>query len=359
MEVSASLRAAIAESTGRGDCVLEDVRREPLDYDAFLANRSVNRVRGIAVADGQRLDWSLIEKVTEGPLTASPYLVDNARRELAFYSSQLPDELPAAVRSPRVLGSPTDPDGRITLWLEEIQHDGSRPLDAGTILAIARDLGELAGHWIGRTLEDPWLFCGWIDRHGQPQAVVEGLAALWRANPALVPRWGHRLGEAQRLVLAQPRLLKILEMMPQTLCHHDAVGANVFRSAQRTVLIDWESVGPGPAGADLASLLFSSARRGDTSAMLVAANLDAAFDAYIEGLRAGTDSIDIALVRKGLDASIALRWKLAADVAAALERGEAPRRGSAPNEVPEQALEELSVLVEVLLDAARRVLDES
>ncbi|NNM46875.1 phosphotransferase [Knoellia koreensis] len=173
-----------------------------------------------------------------------------------------------------------------------------------------------------------------------------------------MPRWGPRLGEAHRLAGAQPKLRQILEALPQTLCHHDAVGANVLRSEDRTVLIDWESVGPGPVGADLASLLFASARRGDASARVVAATVEDAFEAYVEGLRVERPAVDVPLARRALDAAIALRWKLAADVASAIERGETPRRGSMPNESPMQSLEELSILVQVLLDAAHRALEE-
>lgn len=356
--VSPSLRAALVNAVGTHDFGLEGVRRESLDYDAFLAHRAVHRVRGFATAKGQRLRWSLIEKTTEGPAIASLYLLDNAKRELVFYSSRLHDDLASAVRAPRVFGSCVEADGGVTLWLEEIQHEGPRPLDAGTILSAARDLGGLAGRWVLQTLDDPWLFTGWIDRQSQPAAVAEGLAILDRACGAKLDRWGDRLGEARRLVLAQEKLRDVLGTLPQTLCHHDAVGANVFRADARTVLIDWESVGPGPVGADLASLLFASARRGDASAAWVAGNINTALDAYLEGLRTETNTVNVQQVRRGLDAAIALRWKLAADVASSVERGEALRRGSRPDELPEQAADELSTLVGVLLGAARRVLDE-
>jgi hypothetical protein len=43
-------------------------------------------------------------------------------------------------------------------------------------------------------------------------------------------------------------------------------------------------------------------------------------------------------------------------VAVTLERGEPARRGSAPGEPPEQAMDELVALVAVLLDSAERAL---
>lgn len=148
----------------------------------------------------------------------------------------------------------------------------------------------------------------------------------------------------------------MLEALPHTLCHHDAVEANVFRAGGGTVLIDWESVGPGPVGADLASLLFSSARRGDCSAELAASIVDEAVAAYARGM--GKVGVSAAEVRRGFDVAVSLRWKLVRDVANTVERGAAIRRGSAPQETDAAALAELDALVDLLLKCVRRVLEE-
>lgn len=337
---------------------LRDVHHENLDYDAFLAHRSVARLRGIALVEGHERPWSLIEKITEGPATASAYLLDNGRREFAAYASGLLEDLAPSVRAPRLYSSALGSDGRITLLLEEIHDEGRRPLGAEELLAAARDLGFLAGHWVGRVPDEPWLFTDWIFRHSQPQAVEEGLEVLGRARtqPAVMTVLGDRVVAAERLVRSQGRLRTILEALPQTLCHHDAVGANVLRSAGQTVLIDWESVGPGPVGADLASLLFSSARRGDCSGKLVAAILDDALAVYQAGIEEAGGRVDAETTRLGFDAAVGLRWKLVRDVADSVARGSAPRRGSAPDESPQTALEELSAPIDVLLTAAERVL---
>ena len=133
------------------------------------------------------------------------------------------------------------------------------------------------------------------------------------------------------------------------------MGSNILRSAGVTVLVDWESVGPGAVGADLACLLFSSARRGDCSAGLVARSFDAAVVAYSEGVREAGARIDPASVQVGVDASIALRWKLLADIAVALSQDTPVRRGSAPQETPPAALDELVELSGVLEAAADRL----
>ncbi len=352
-----ALLAAVRQALTRDVQALEDVHHDALDYDAFLAHRAVNRIRGIALVDDERIPWAMIEKTTGGPHLAVPYLSDNGAREFEAYASGLLDDLAPAVRAPRVYGASVADDGGILLWLEEIHHEGPRPLDGESILAAARDLGGLAGRWLDHDLSRPWLFTGWIHRHAQPEAVAGGLAVLHRRHPAVVARLGHRVEAAERLIRAQPQMHVLLESLPRTLCHHDAVGANVFRSGGGTVLIDWESVGPGPVGADLASLLFSSVRRGDASVTIVGALLDDAFAAYLDGLRAQVPEFPVEHARRGLDAAIALRWKLATDVAEAIERGGAPRRGSLPEEPLEEALDELIVLIDVLLEAAGRALD--
>ncbi|GAA4155355.1 hypothetical protein GCM10022286_04180 [Gryllotalpicola daejeonensis] len=330
-------------------------RREPLDYDAFLAHRTVSRLRGVVRVDGAAVPGSLIEKSTD-LAHASPYLRANAQREFQAYASGLLDELAPAVRAPRLLGSRAVPDGELTLLLEEVVHDGTRPLDAPALLAAAHDLGTMAGRWCGRVPGEPWLFTGWIDRHSQPEAATTGRQVLGQPSADAMTLLGDRLAAGLRLIEAQPRLRTTLDSLPQTLCHHDAVGANVFISSGQTVLIDWESVGPGPVGADLASLLFSSVRRGDAQASVVAAIVDDAVASYAAGVRAEDPAITEGDVRLGFDAAAGLRWKLIADLAVAVETGRPVRRGSLPDESPAQAQAELVALSDLLLASARRAL---
>lgn len=360
ISVQHPLRSAVAQAVGQPVDALEEVRRTPLEYDAFLAHREVNRLRGRAVVDGERLPWSLIEKRTEGPGLASPYLLDNGRREFDAYASGALQTLPPGIRAPRAYGALQDGGGGMTLWLEEVHHQGSRPLDADSILAAARDLGAMNGRWMGGPFGEDWHFTGWIDRHSQPEAVEEGLATLRRRHPDAVDRVGAGLAATERLIRQQSRLRSVLEALPQTLCHHDAVGANVFRTGNETVLIDWESVGAGPVGADLASLIFASVRRGDAPAGVAVPLVGEAVGRYAEGLWAespgGSADIGMEQIRLGFDAAIGLRWKLAVDVVAGLERGQPPRRGSLPDEDPAQAEEELLELMDLLLASAQRVL---
>ena len=64
----------------------------------------------------------------------------------------------------------------------------------------------------------------------------------------------------------QARLRETLSALPQTICHHDASHANLFLTGDEVVAIDWEGVGWGAAGADLATLVVGTMRRGDFDA---------------------------------------------------------------------------------------------
>jgi hypothetical protein len=351
------LTDAVSDSFGQAARLVGPTRRESLDYDAFLPHRRVHRLSGDSVVAGRRVGWSLIEKVTEGPGLASPYLVANAAREFAAYRSGFLGDLGSALRAPRLHAGAVEGAGRTILLLEEVRHAGPRPLGAPALLQAARALGGMAGAWRHRDLGAPWLFRDWIRRHSQPEAMPAGVALLRRPHPDAVALLGARLAAGERLIAAQPTLSSVLEALPQTLCHHDVVGANIFVTSAGTVLIDWESIGPGPVGADLASLLFSSVRRGDASAAIVVPLGDQAFHEYLDGCRDAGGDVSAAVARRGFDAAIALRWKLIADIAAAANERRTIRRGSLPDEPSADAMVDLVALTDLLLRCAARALE--
>ena len=129
----ARLRTA-SQALGLPVVRVDGVRRDPLPYDAFEAGRALSRISGTATTARGGVPWSVIEKATDGPGTASPYLYDNGVRELL------------GTAPPRL--SPDD------------------------VLRVARDLGTFAGRWMGSVPRQPWLFTGWIDRHRQPAAMA-------------------------------------------------------------------------------------------------------------------------------------------------------------------------------------------
>lgn len=352
------LQAAVAAALGASTVALTSVERVPLAYDAFEACRTVSRLRGRAMAGGAPVAFSLVEKVTDGPAGASAYLYDNGLREYRAYASGLVERMAPDVSAPRAWRLHRAADGGLTLWLEDLEADARR-LTTEDLTTAAYRLGRLAGRFTARRGSEPWLFRGWIDRHRQPAAMSrarERLHAL-RGRVDLEARLGWRIDEAIALLELQDRLPALLAASPQTLCHHDAVAANVFVRGREPeiVLIDWESVGPGCVGADLASLLFASPRRGDLSAAACRQATPAAVDAYVAGLADAGAHVDRSAVQLALDAAVALRWTLARDLLAALADGQPVFRGSRLDEPPEVALGELMELSRTLMEAGRAV----
>ena len=355
------IRAAARRALGVPSARIEEVTRQPMQYDAFMAGRTITRLHGTAQTDGGPRTWSMVEKWTDGPATASPYLYDNAQREYLAYESGLLERLASGVRAPVAHGLEQHADGSLVVWLEDL-GPARRGAGAPEVLAAARDLGRLAGTWIGRVPQFPWLFTGWIARHSQPESIERDIARLLgvRAPESILERVGWGIEAAVELAQRQGEVRKVLEALPETLCHHDTVGANVFTAAgagqgEDLVLIDWEMVGPGPVGADLVSLVFSSARRGDIEAGSVPGLVEPALAAYADGIRDAGTGVEDAVLARSFHAGVALRWALARDVMLALDAGTEVRRGSAPEESPAQAMEQLILLTDVLFTSAAAV----
>ncbi len=334
---------------------LVEVHREPLAYDAFLAGRSLTRVSGVAIVRAGRVPWSLIEKVTEPPGVASEYQYDNGMRELlAYRSGILAEQVPGFAAATAYATAELD-DGTLVLRLEDLAG-ADVAWSAETFMGAARHLGRFAGRWLGRVPEHAWLFREWIHRHSQPQALAEGTRiVLEHLGDAGLGR--PAVEDGARLLADQPRFRAALERLPQTLCHHDAVKANLFTRLRdgvpETVAIDWEMVGPGTVGADLASLLFSSVRRGDMASSWLPDLTPRALTAYGAGLADMGAPIDPETIRLGFSAAIALRWSLLRDVVVARTTpGAMVFRGSAMAESPETALDELIALTGYLLETA-------
>ncbi|WP_161606078.1 aminoglycoside phosphotransferase family protein [Microlunatus speluncae] len=159
------------------------------------------------------------------------------RRELEFARSDLAGRL-AGLRAPRYRVE--EDDAGATLWSAEIS---SRPVP-----------DKIAAHALGRLtttrIEDP----GWFPVGRLRDRV--GLAAAAGGVELLDPDHGDRdaLTLARRVWDRRAAVLDRLDSLPQVLCHGDALPRNLLRHDGSTVTaIDWDQLGYGPIGADLAS----------------------------------------------------------------------------------------------------------
>lgn len=297
------------------EATLLDHQVLPLDYDAYLPGRTVTLVTGHAAIGKRRAPWSSVLKWTDSPATTPTAPIERARREALAYRSGLFD-LAGGLRVPRAYEIDLAEDGHVALWLEHIPatDDQQWPLEMYATAAYA--LGRFSGTFLVRPLPDqPWLVTDWAARQSEPLDMAVALADIARrASEHRVRRaLGDDIGQRTAGMLEdQPRFIADLARLPQTLCHHDAARSNLIArrrddGATEIVAIDWESTGPGAVGAEIATLVSASLRKGDFPADR-AAELDAAVvDAYVAGLCEAGWSGDPRVVRLGYAMSLALR----------------------------------------------------
>ena len=114
----------------------------------------------------------------------------------------------------------------------------------------------------------------------------------------------------RQLCKERPLFLEGLHRLPQTLCHQDVFRRNLFAQDDHTLAIDWEMMGIGAVGEDLAGLVSANLalREGDPAQGDALDKL--VFLGYMDGLRDIGWQGDADLVRFGYTAASALRYGL-------------------------------------------------
>ena len=328
--------------------------RIPVIYDPYLGGRLVERVSGIAeTVEGQVVPWDAIMKRTSGAGLRA------ARRELAAYRERIAGCGPiSGLQAPALVGWDESED-HVELWLEVLtdEHGGRWPIArfgiaAGHIAtwdAAASTIPPIAGF----DLEDAW-----AERHGQPHRLSQAVGELHAHRTApgaqdlmgLLNDPGFQRTEA--LITSTTMRIEHLAAFPQTLLHHDLVRSNLFApTASITAAIDWENVGRGPLGVDLAPLVIGSVRRGEASADDLPLLEQVVLSGYEDGLRrVGFD--DVTYVRLAYRLALGLRWHtVLGTISAWLDPTSTGMRGSLPSEPRAEALRHLVALSRHILDA--------
>lgn len=344
----------------------------PIVYDMYLPGRMLVRFSGLATVASVAVPWSLVLKRTRPPAgdrrTSEEGWRRGTREALAFRSGLL-DDLPGPLTAAQAVAVTEDEEGAIWLWLEEVSDHVGPDWPLVQYGRAARHLGQFNGAYlIARPLPTfPWLMPSWAEHHSAVGTIPDALpqiAAL--ASDARVQRaFPVPIAElAPQLLRDEHLFIRLLGRMPQTLCHHDAARANLFArpaadGTLETVAIDWELVGRGAVGAEIATLVFGTIRRGDFSAERVAELDRAVFAGYLTGLHDAGWRGDPEVVRLGYTAAVALRWFQLRGTLRALTDGTAPaRRGRATSESGSRAMEQFILLSLFLLacaDEARRL----
>jgi hypothetical protein len=340
---------------------LLDERVEPVAYDAYLPGRTVTRVVAHARSRGRDVEWSAIRKWTDAPSRTPTAPSERAHREALAYRSGWLDRV-GDLRMPEAFDVELDADGEVTLWLEDVRDREPGPWPLESFGVAARALGHFNGVSSRRAIPtDDWLVGDWAARQSEPVDLPVVLAELGRqaARPVAREALGaHVAVRVQRLQLDQPLFVETLALLPQSLCHHDAARSNLVRQTgvgggAVIVALDWESVGPGAVGAEIATLVSGSVRKGDFPADRLDALDGTVFSGYLGGLRDAGWTGDERLVRLGYAMSVALRcWFVRDTLRHLTEPTIPPRLGRALDVASGEALDAFISLSRFVLDRA-------
>jgi hypothetical protein len=273
----------VRAATGSSDAVLIGCDVKPITHGSGAATVGVARLIG-RVRSGTREQRLTVIRKTCQPVTTGRHAIAAAnprhwaywRREPLAYESAIVPTGPGLV-APRCYAVVDD-----VIYLQDVigvaesPHLAARRLGAWQATAAIPDLPWLAGHQLAQRIALSNLDWARVD-----------------ADPRLAAIWARR-----------HELLAELRVVPNVLSHGDFHADNLVAAGDTTVVLDWGTIGVGPAGADLAHLALSA--------------LDDLFTDYLAGL---AGCFDPALVRLGYRTTLALtaasrvHWMLSRDLA--------------------------------------------
>ena len=250
--------------------------------------------------------------------------------ELDIHESDIEAVLPPGLRTPLLHGVVRPDADHMGLWWEFIDQRAA-PWDLADYRLAARLLGQLAAR--RRAGADANAALPEIARRAQDTAlrfytqarVFTGVLPMlrpdgvWR-HPVLaeaVRTTGDTALPADMLALGErlPRLLDLLDELPQTYAHGDASPQNLLLPAAEPgtiAVIDWGFGTLLPVGFDLGQLLVGLAHAGLTEVSELPAIDAEIFPAYLDGLAAEDYKVDPAQVRAGYVGGLAARSALCA-----------------------------------------------
>lgn len=272
---------------------LQDPHAEPLDSSVERLRSGagqglgVYRLFGHAHSRGKRMPWSAILKMIPAAGQGPAHEWDHADREVLAYRSGILRNLPGGLAAARCLALTRHDAGARCLWLEDLgRHEVRWSLE--TYARAAHCLGRFNGAYLAGA---PIPKHPWLSRHWLRQWLAEAAAAM----AALPEHLDHPLvrrvyppdvaaGIAE-LWCQRDGLLRALDALPQTLCHHDAFRRNLVATADRIAALDWAFMGCGPVGAELSPLVTATLAFGEIPLESRPALEHATIESYIAGLR--------------------------------------------------------------------------
>lgn len=278
------LDAIVARCFDVDRATVEEVMVEPVAYPInTVATERLDRVHGWARdAEGVRREFRIFAKQLHSA-ELWPMLEQLPQEVRAMFTEtfpwrieidafeRLPDLIPDGMRLPALFEVTEVADGRVTIWMEDVQPSPT-PWTTDRYVRAAHGLGRLAAR---RPVDSPSML-GDLELYRTPGLAVR-LYAEGRLMFAAVPAatdpasWdaaflaaidgGRRTDLRTRLTVIGdriPALLDRIEALPQLFPHGDACPQNLLVPADDPdilVVLDWGFNTPHPVGFDLGQLL--------------------------------------------------------------------------------------------------------
>jgi hypothetical protein len=317
--VEAELESVVRRVTGRSALSIVDSHWRVLHGGHAVTTGGIYRIWGTADDPDGNHAWSVVLKLVRpaGNITNEPTYYAYWRREWFVYA--VPDAvLPSPadnLAAPRCFGAGEDDEG-YWLWLEDIVETAERPWPLAQYGLAARHLGVFNGRFlVDRSLPRySWLTTDVLRTYAAGYDAQWASLAELRDSPLARRGWpAEQLDRMRAMWGKRDELLAAEAWLPRTVCHGDAVNANLLARTtpdgiEQTVAIDWAFAGIGPLGLDLATLFRSALGPVDDGYL---ATLDrVVFTGYLDGLVAVGWNGDHRLVRLGFAVAVALRYAL-------------------------------------------------
>ncbi len=287
----------------------------------------VYRMAGTAVTPTNTVQtWNVVVKILRSPegvtmpdgTCVTRKMAENQRhfgywqRESWVAQSDLLDNLPAGLRTPRYLNITHINDSECWLWQEYLPEDHQWTWD--DYHAAAYRLGQWQAAAPER-LDHPWLsqdwMAGWV--HGPLTRIISLVEhSNGYQHPLLSAYFSpEELASLHQLWTDRQLYLDRLAQLPQTLCHLDAHRGNLSWQDGDLALLDWAFVGEGALGEELAAFIGATLLL-DYLPLADAEQLEqVAFAGYLAGLRAAGWSGDTAVIEEAYRCAMPLRYALA------------------------------------------------
>lgn len=301
------------------DVVRQDQRSPSFEVTEWtvqrLSEKGIRNPDGLWLFSGEGHDscgpraWSVVLKRFYRPeYVAPPGDLRYWKRELMLAQSGLLEGLPEGVRAPRFYRVEQTPDGA-WLWMEHVKTHRADVWELDDYTFAARQLG----YWNGKlAVSKPLPTQPWLTRqHYRSWLTGVDLEQIWQFSlhqKHLSPDMRRRL---EQLWAERELFYDVLEALPQTFSHFDSQRRNLFirqgnEGSDELVLIDWAQCGLGPLGAELNWLVGMSVTLAEWPPTGLSQLEATTFAGYLDGLSDAGWSGEVASVRLGYVAALAL-----------------------------------------------------